>query len=403
MEKFNKQAQQHEDHNNNLDELKKENSWKPGESQEKLENIKEVFKQQGYDLEDMDDQAISRIGFHTGFIKTEDGEIEYTKPLLNAQFKPDGETLADKLSIEAVEIPKRRKRANNIGYRTIAVCSDLHLGFRKAEAIHDRRAIDAFLQILNYSNPDYLVNLGDLIDFADISHFAPDSNDFINTLQPTLQEAHNILALQTDATPNAEKRIVIEGNHDARLEKKLLNDASQFHGIKAVGDEYPAMSLPNLLKLDKIGHEYIGGYPANEYQYKEDLIFIHGSGGGANPTRTLQDKYPNENVVQGHLHRIGSELHTRRDGKYIGKYIIGLMGKIDGSLPSVNNGIDSTGKTVKKYEPWQNGAMIINDYGEGNYEFNQIKITKGRAYWQGKKFEGDDGSSHLEKQKTAAM
>ena len=201
---------------------------------------------------------------------------------------------------------------------------------------------------------------------------------------------HNILALQTDATPNAERRIILEGNHDARLQKKLLNDASQFHGIKAVGDEYPAMSLPNLLKLDKIGHEYIGGYPANEYQYREDLIFIHGSGGGANPTKKLQEKYPNENVVQGHLHRINSEMHTRRDGRYIGKYIMGLMGKIDGSLPSVNNGIDSTGKSVKKYEQWQQGAMIINDYGDGNYEFNQIPINEGKAYWQGKRFEGKE-------------
>lgn len=684
------------------------NSWKQGESQEKLENIKEVFKDQGYNLDEMDDQQISRLGFHTGFIKTEDGEIEYTKPLLNAQFKPDSELLEDKLSIEAVEIPKRRQRARNVGHKTIALCSDLHLGFRKAEAIHDQRAIDAFLQMLNYSNPDYLINLGDLIDFADISHFAPDSNDFANTLQPTLQEAHNILALQTDATPNAERRIILEGNHDcfddsteiltdqgwfsynevagkkiasfnvdtqniefddpiafhtydyngelnhisnsgidllitdnhrlvyksnylsnkykidefskinignakrilpvngintnndynilddeisligwaitdcyinprynkaeftqrksnahkiqdlldrmnidyrktvrdrkinsimgrelksqelsvefhlrsdetkslknllstddfhdippyvnkfskrqfdlllqtivdadgtiknntyiiykskkfldqlqalciqngyranikeyrkksfrlsislgstreynthnnvsrqeyngviwcattkndtvvvrrngkavitgnSRLQKKLLNDASQFHGIKAVGDEYPAMSLPNLLKLDKIGHEYIGGYPANEYQYKDDLIFIHGSGGGANPTKKLQEKYPNENVVQGHLHRINSEMHTRRDGKYIGKYIMGLMGRIDGVLPSVNNGIGTTGQPIKKYEQWQQGAMIINDYGDGNYEFNQIPINEGKAYWQGKKFEG---------------
>lgn len=366
------------------------NSWKSGESSEKLENIKEVFREQGFNLDEMGDQQISRLGFHTGFIKTEDGEIEYTKPLLNAQFRPDGELLEDKLSIQAVEIPKRRTRARNVGHKTIAICSDLHLGFRKAEAIHDQRAIDAFLQMLNYSNPDYLINLGDLIDFADISHFAPDSNDFANTLQPTLQEAHNILALQTDATPNAERRIILEGNHDSRLQKKLLNDASQFHGIKAVGDEYPAMSLPNLLKLDKIGHEYIGGYPANEYQYKDDLIFIHGSGGGTNPTKKLQEKYPNENVVQGHLHRINSEIHTRRDGKYIGKYIMGLMGKIDGSLPSVNNGIDSIGKPIKKYEQWQQGAMIINDYGDGNYEFNQIPINEGKAYWQGKKFEGKE-------------
>ena len=37
---------------------------------------------------------------------------------------------------------------------------------------------------------------------------------------------------------------------------------------------------------------------------------------------------------------------------------------------------------------WKRGAMIINDYGDGNYEFNQIPINEGKAYWQGKKFEG---------------
>ena len=366
------------------------NSWKPGESQEKLENIKEVFKDQGYNLDEMDDQQISRLGFHTGFIKTEDGEIEYTKPLLNAQFKPDSGDLAEKLSIDVVELPKRRTRARKVGYKTIAIASDFHIGFRGQDPIHDKRALDAYLQVLNTTNPDLLVNLGDVVDNAVFSRFDPDSNDFLNTFQSTLQETHNILAQQSDATPNAQERIIIAGNHDtARIDKHILKNSPQLHNIRAVGEKYPAMSLPGLLKVDDIGHTWVDGYPNNEFVYNDDIIFRHGNGSGANPTKKMIEQYPNHHVVEGHFHQSKHEYHTQRDGKKYGKFILGTLAKIDGAIPSTNSSM-SFGKTLKRYENWSQSIMLINDYGEGNYEFNEIPINEGKAFWQGKKFEGKE-------------
>lgn len=362
--------------------------WQQGDDEPKLLTIKDVFRKQGIDLDSVPQDQIRRVGFHTGFIKDEDGEIQYTKPLLNGQFNVnDGQVNA--LNIEAVQIPENIKRRNRkIGHRVIAISSDYHIGFRGNNPTHDRRALEAYLEILHKANPDVLVNLGDLFDFAELSKYPPDSNDFVNTLQPTLQEAHNILAQQTHATPNAQERIVLAGNHDVRLENKLLNQSREHWGLKAVGEEYPAMSIPSLLKLDQIGHQWVGGYPANQYQYKDDMVFIHGSGGGAKPTDKLIQQYPDQNVFQGHLHHMESKYHTDRHGRKLGKFIIGMMGRIDGVLPSVHSGIDTLGNPVKRFENWQQGVAIVNDYGDGNYEVSQIPINEGKAYWQGYKFEG---------------
>lgn len=681
--------------------------WEQGDDERKLLTIKDIFRNQGIDLDSVPQDQIRRVGFHTGFIKDEDGEIQYTKPLLNGQFNVnDGQVNA--LNIEAVQIPENIKRRNRkIGHRVIAISSDYHIGFRGNNPTHDRRALEAYLEILHKANPDFLVNLGDLFDFAELSKYPPDSNDFVNTLQPTLQEAHNILAQQTHATPNAQERIVLAGNHDCfdektevltdngwkkynevrdedkiasfnikseeitfnkpiakivkdfngeinrlggnfdlsitdkhrllfkktrnsayeierladlpvnktkrlipvaginykedypitdeeirlvswsitdchirkmynsvvfsqrlsnhqsvqkvldennleyrktirvrdikeicgkklkkqcepsvefrlsstsaklvkglldngiksiptyvkyfskrqfdiflneiinadgttrknnasiykhkeflddlqvlsilngyrayiyeyrpthfrlslswgvntretytnkfhkekyvgkvwcfttvddtivvrrngrvaitgncRLENKLLNQSREHWGLKAVGEEYPAMSIPSLLKLDQIGHQWVGGYPANQYQYKDDMVFIHGSGGGAKPTDKLIQQYPDQNVFQGHLHHMESKYHTDRHGRKFGKFIIGMMGRIDGVLPSVHSGIDTLGNPVKRFENWQQGVAIVNDYGDGNYEVSQIPINEGKAYWQGHKFEG---------------
>ena len=59
------------------------NSWKPGESQEKLENIKEVFKDQGFNLDEMGDILESLMAKWNTLTDAQKKQAEETYDLMN--------------------------------------------------------------------------------------------------------------------------------------------------------------------------------------------------------------------------------------------------------------------------------------------------------------------------------
>ncbi|WP_218571937.1 hypothetical protein, partial [Pseudomonas sp. SZ57] len=77
--------------------------------------------------------------------------------------------------------------------------------------------------------------------------------------------------------PEAEVTL-IEGNHDRRLQKSILRNAKAAFGLKRANDpeSWPVLSVPNLLRLDDLGVEYVEGYPAGEKWINDNLVCIHG-------------------------------------------------------------------------------------------------------------------------------
>ena len=184
---------------------------------------------------------------------------------------------------------------------------------------HDERACDIALQILRDVNPSIVVNLGDMIDFPSYSRFEQELR-FQQTTQLSIDLAHQHLAQQRAAAPNA-KIIVLEGNHDRRLQKSVTQYHMDLFKLRRANapESWPVLSLPFLLCLDELGVEYVPGYPAGEYYIQDYIKVIHGRRTGARGTvakRVVDDE--RVTTITGHTHRfemVGKSTNTRAGKK----------------------------------------------------------------------------------------
>lgn len=296
--------------------------------------------------------------------------------------------------VELREIKPDKRRPLKRDYKTIFVAGDAQIGYRNIDGklvpIHDEKAINAATKLARALRPDVVVDLGDTTDFAELSRFSPDSNHFVHgTLQPSLQRSHDYFGDLTEATPGAERH-TLDSNHVKRLGSFVIKHVMQFADIKQVGEKYPALSYPGLLKLDDIGWTYHGGYGAAEYEYADDLAFTHGTlaaanGSTANKLSKLRHN-ADRNIVQGHAHRIESQYFTDRIGRQLGAFVVGTLCRTDGIVPSYHNGIDANGEPVRYQEDWQQGVMVVKDYGDGVYQFDQVPIHNGEIHYNGKAY-----------------
>jgi len=296
--------------------------------------------------------------------------------------------------VEAAKITPDRRKPPKRDHKVIFVFSDAQIGYRRIDdelvPIHDEAAIRASLQLAYGLRPDTVVDCGDTTDFAELSRFSPDSDHFQNTLQPSLQRTHNMFAEFTAATPGA-KRVTVWSNHVKRLSDHILKNSPALYNIKAANDKYPAMSYPGLLKLDTIGWDYAEGYPG-EYEHADDLAFMHGTfavSNGSTANKLSKANY-GRNVIQGHKHSVETHYHTDRRGRAFGAFVVGALCRIDGAVPSYHNSVGVDNKPVQYFENWQNGVMVIRDYGEGQYQFDQILINNGKINYNGKVYDGNE-------------
>lgn len=292
--------------------------------------------------------------------------------------------------VEAAIIAPDKRKPPKRDHKLIFVWGDAQIGYRRINdvlvPIHDESAIDAALMLARDLKPDVMVDLGDTTDFAELSRFAPDSDQFQHTLQPSLQRTHDLFAQFTAVTPGAE-RVTVWSNHVKRLTDHILKTSPALYNIKSVGDEYPAMSYPGLLKLDKIGWGYQDGYPG-EWKYADDLAFMHGTfavSSGSTANKLSKANY-GRNVVQGHKHSIERQYHTTREGRAMGAFVVGALCRIDGAVPSYHSSIGVDNIPVEHYENWQQSVMVIEDYGDGNYNFKDVLIQNGRLFYEGKEY-----------------
>ena len=275
-----------------------------------------------------------------------------------------------------------RKRAKRVGAKTILAFGDTQIGYRRIGddmiPLHDTDAMNATLSLARNLRPDVLADLGDDVDLAELSRFAPDSRHFQNTLMPSLQADHDWHARLSEATPEAERHLV-DSNHAKRWGDYILKHA----GVLA---EVPDFKLHRILKLDEIGWQFHGGYGSAEYEYADDLAFKHGTQATASGSTAfkLSKDNPDRHIVQGHAHRIETQYHTDRRGNAFGAFVVGALCRIDGVVPSYHSGVDQDDQPVKHYENWQQGVMVIRDYGNGQYTFDHAPIHKGELMFEGK-------------------
>lgn len=275
-----------------------------------------------------------------------------------------------------------RKRARKLGAKTILAIGDSQIGFRRIgermEPLHDTEAMGAVLALARNLRPDVMVDLGDDIDLSELSRFAPDSTHFQNTLGPALQADHDWHARLSEATPEAERHLV-DSNHSKRWGDYLLKNAGPMA-------ELPELKLHRILKLEEAGWDFHGGYGSAEYEYADDLAFTHGTIATASSSTAhkLGKINPDRNIIQGHAHRMETQYHTDRRGRVFGSFVVGALCRTDGIVPSYHSSIDHNNEPVVHHENWQQGVMVIRDFGEGQYTFDHAPINKGELLFEGR-------------------
>jgi predicted phosphodiesterase len=283
------------------------------------------------------------------------------------------------------------------GWRRHVILPDPQIGFRrdietlKLEAFHDEAAMSAALRVLRHVGlgpGDSVVNLGDYLDFPRFGRFAQEPG-FALVTQPALDRGYTFLAEQCAAAPDAE-HFLIEGNHDARLGNYILANAAAAHGLRKaeLADERPLLTLPNLLRLEELGVEYVEGYPNGEVWLTDDLVCVHGSKVRSNgSTAAAYVKDESVSVIFGHIHRV--EYQSRRSRRRRGTSETfaaspGTLARIDGSVPSQGSSVDLGGNRVPRTENWSQGMAIVHVPPSGRAIYEQVHIVDGDAFYGGR-------------------
>jgi len=294
--------------------------------------------------------------------------------------------------------PSRRKPAKR-DHRLIVAFSDSQIDYRDIDGelspIHDERALNVVRMMCHALQPETIVNLGDTVDLSSLSRFDKDSNHFEHGLQPAFNRVHRMYAeLRAD---NPQSKIVeVDSNHNTRLKKFMLKNASSLYGLHQAGHEedYPVMSYPFLANLNAVGVDWVSGYGGAEFVYGEEygappIVFKHGSLVGQNVAGKEARENPETHVVRGHTHRPESAHRTMRNGHYLTYMIVGVTCSITGDVPSVHSAVDDRNQVVRNQEQWQQGLAVIIDHLDGNYEFHNILIKNGQARYNGKLYDGN--------------
>jgi predicted phosphodiesterase len=291
-------------------------------------------------------------------------------------------------------------------HRVFVSFPDPQIGFRflneRWEPFHDERAMDVALQITSFiadtDRVDGVINLGDFLDLPTFGRFEQEAA-FAGTTQKAFDRGHLFLQQQRAAAGEKADIVLIEGNHDRRLEKFIGVNAAAAWGLKrANADELPVMSIPYLLRLDEIQVEYIDAYPAGAYWLSKTLRAVHGnkarSNGSTAAAYTNAD--PHISTIFGHAHRLEIQSKTvfDRDGAIKSVAVSpGCLCRVDGAVPSVNGSTKIDGSAAKYHENWQQG-ILVTTIDESGKEFHElVQIDEGIAFFRGNKFIGKAKSS----------
>lgn len=341
-------------------------------------------------------EAVTRFGHRYS------GEfVSKTSPLVKDRApKWDPVRMATPVSINYTR-PKPRASTN---IKTAVIFPDPQIGFGRSSdgplfTTHDPGAMDLALQLADYVQPDVIINLGDTLDSAEWGKYMS-GPVFAGTTNMSLDVAHKFLAMQKQI---CDEVAVIDGNHDsARIEKQILANLAQAHGVRRAGtDEDPVLSLPFLLRVDDLGVDWYGSYPNGLYWLRDDICVHHGEKLSARDQ--AQKGRSITHTIQGHVHRVEmqSRSFTGLRGEILQTWHMspGTLAKVTGEVPSFGSSLSIKGWPVRRAEDWQQGLMVLRyeDTPRGLIEPVMVQIeVDGSALYDGKIFSPGQFRKHFE-------
>lgn len=266
-------------------------------------------------------------------------------------------------------LPKPKPRKTT-GPSTAVVCGDHHAPH------HDKTLHRLFCEFLTDEQPDLIEINGDLLDFADISRHRqmPKTGPggeypFTNTVNECLQSGFNLLLDYRTACPDAQIRLKF-GNHDMRLYYSLVDNLKGLYDITAAGEQTPALSLRNLLRLDELHIELVEkDWEKAKTRIGKRLTALHGYSTSKNPGGKMLTELSGS-TLQGHSHRMSLIYRTAHDPddgtetRLAGE--CGCMCEIEDGLGYAN------------CPDWQQGAMLVKTWPNNDFTVAPIVYLPGR-------------------------
>src|SRR5947209_81369 len=201
------------------------------------------------------------------------------------------------------------RRCKPTPYQLAVIANDFQIPF------HDEKALLLFKLFLRRERPDWLILNGDLQDFWEISSYdlSPRSG---KEFKREIEIGRSILRSFRRSLPRA-RITCIEGNHEFRLRKYLIQNARELYGLRGV-------SVPDIFDLKRLKIEYV---PCHELATKFTDNFIRAgelyvghcdkvSKNAAYAAKLLVEE-KGVSLLQGHTHRFGAHARTTVDGRVL--------------------------------------------------------------------------------------
>jgi predicted phosphodiesterase len=358
--------------------------------QDRLGKIAELLARSGIDPDDIGKVSAVKLSEWSAFHKDDETGEAVLTPMSGASIvlTPTWDAgpqwpVVDRAAQTPISLPKPSKRKTKT--KTAVILPDVQIGYRRdidtavLDPFHDEQAIAAALKVIRAVDPDLIVHLGDLLDFASFGKYEQEPG-FALTVQPAIDRAHRYLVECATAGPHA-KQVLLEGNHDRRLTRAIVNNAMAAFGLRRgnAPDEWPVLSVPYLLRLDELDVEYVGGYPAGIYWINDRLACIHGhkvKSSGSTAALVVDDE--RVSTIFGHVHRIELSYKTRRVRAGARTSLAaspGCLCRLDGTVPSVKGSYDPLGRPVPTVENWQQGVGVVTyEEGDGPFALELVPI-----------------------------
>ena len=295
----------------------------------------------------------------------------------------------------------RRKKSDEVkATESVLIIPDSQHGYRWTEnhdymiPLHDRVAFDSIVQVAEDMQPEHIVLLGDMLDLAPWSTRYARPQDLMSTTNAALHELHWQIAQLRLVAPKS-KIYFLEGNHEARINRALVELMPEAPGVRAVGEKKEAMSVERLLALESLDVEYVGPYGEGFWMWKDEaktpIWFTHGdvvrAGGGSTAAAILKSSRYTQ--IYGHIHRVehvAKTIHGHRGPETIHALSPGCLCNLTpGILPG-----------TKRANDWNQAfAVGILDAETGDCHYSLNMIENGRTFFNGKGYQGRDRSVEI--------
>jgi predicted phosphodiesterase len=209
---------------------------------------------------------------------------------------------------EEDDVPLITKKTVSGDYKVL-VFPDIHVPY------HAKKAIEVAIRLGEEFQPDEIVCLGDLLDCYTLSTYSRSTNRQ-GDLAAELKMANELLD-EIKTRTGAKEATFIEGNHEARIRKFVLNKCPELVNLDI-------LSVNNLLGLEKIGWDFI---PERKFYQINNLFFTHGEFANMHSAKKHIDEY-RVDIIHGHTHRISSRYHRGLD-KTVGGFELGFLGSFE--------------------------------------------------------------------------